>query len=200
MPRLLTVTLLVPLLALAHTLAAPVPKHSTKDDDSLCCPTRVGDRLVHTLDDGREVVEVVTKVEKTEAGTRVTFEWIEPDGSHTYDKTVVATARGFQVVEYTGQKLNPPMWDLKLPNEDSNRWTETWKLGDQIWHLETVGWEEVTVPAGTFRAIRVERREESDELGVVTGQTTYWYAPGIGCIKWSSGNQFRELKSFTHDK
>ena len=45
--------------------------------------------------------------------------------------------------------------------------------------------EENEVPAGKFRAIRVERNSTLDE---VTQGSTYWYAPRMGCVKWWTGN------------
>lgn len=199
MSRLLVLSFLVSFIALAALSAAPVPKHLMSKDDSVCCPTRVGDRLVHDLG-GRELVEVVTKVEKTDSGLAVTFEWVGENGAHTAGEIVIASDRGLQVVEYAGQKMQPPLWNLKLPHRDGNRWSETWNPGNQTWHLQTSGWEEVKVPAGTFQAIKVERTEVSNQLGGMTGSTTYWYAPGIGCIKWSSDGRSRVLKSITHDK
>jgi hypothetical protein len=56
------------------------------------------------------------------------------------------------------------------------------------------GWEEVDVPTG---AIRVERAKV---MNGVRGQTTHWYAPNLGCIKWSSGDRSRVLKSDSRDK
>ena len=197
MARALSSSLFVPLLLLLHTHAAPVPKHLMPKDDATFCAYQVGDRLVHDLGE-REVVEVVTHVEKTDAGMKVTFEWVAEDGSHSPAKTVIASARGLQIVDYAGRHLDPPMWDLKLPHRDENRWSETWEPGNETWKLETAGWEEVTVLAGTIRAMRVDRLAISNEPEVPPTRTTYWYAPGIGCVKISTGTPFRELKSFSH--
>jgi len=52
--------------------------------------------------------------------------------------------------------------------------------GRSWYDIEVVGWEDVTVPAGTFRALRLEARGNTRryDLGV-TGplRNTYWYAP-----------------------
>jgi hypothetical protein len=42
-------------------------------------------------------------------------------------------------------------------------------------------WESVTVPAGTFRALRIELTDEISESGVVIhqGQDVSWYAPEV---------------------
>jgi hypothetical protein len=44
--------------------------------------------------------------------------------------------------------------------------------------------------------VRVER--DDDPQGMT--RTTYWYAPGLGCIKWSCGTPGRELTKFTPGK
>jgi hypothetical protein len=90
------------------------------------------------------------------------------------------------------------VWFLKLPHCRDNQWAETWELGDQTWKLETADWEDVTVPAGTFRAIRIERTELSS--GGVTRRVTDWYALDVGRIKWSSMEQSAVLASFTRGK
>ena len=62
----------------------------------------------------------------------------------------------------------------------------------------TKGWEMVDVPAGRFRAIKIERAESTD--GMALGTTTYWYSPGLGCIKVTGRSPDRALKSFTPGK
>ena len=62
--------------------------------------------------------------------------------------------------------------------------------------------EEVEVPAGKFKAIRVEMEN------VINGavfRTTYWHAPGAGMVKIVShdhkrGDRVQVLKSFTPGK
>jgi hypothetical protein len=51
--------------------------------------------------------------------------------------------------------------------------------------------ETVKVPAGKFKAIRVDRKD-SDEY------YTFWYTPGIGLVKNQDKTSVLELKSFTY--
>ena len=53
----------------------------------------------------------------------------------------------------------------------------------------------VEVPAGKIRAIRLERDD-----GPNRGVTTYWFAPAMGCIKWSSNGNGREMTAFKSGK
>ncbi len=187
-------------LSITPTTAAPVPKHLMPKEDAVCFATRVGDRMVSTLGD-QELTCVITKVEKTDAGLMVTQEYEDAQGNRP-DQVVVASAKGIHVVEYAGKKLNPTFWWLKLPHLANNTWKEKW-MNFQDWEFKTMEWEEVAVPAGKIRAIRVDRTETplgQMAPGGVATMTTYWFAPGMGCIKWASKDRSRVLKSFTPGK
>ncbi|AMV29687.1 hypothetical protein VT84_35160 [Gemmata sp. SH-PL17] len=167
--------------------SAPVPKHLMPKDEPVCFPTRVGDRMVSELR-GQEIVCVVTKVEKTDDGIAVTQEFEDKQGARTHDQTVVASAAGLKVVRYSDRDLDKSVWWLKLPHVDNNTWTDN--LHGQ--ETRTLGWEEIEVPAGKFKAIRVDRNDNPNG----TAKTSYWYAPGLGCIKWSDGTASRVLTAF----
>lgn len=176
--------------------AAPVPTHIMPKDDPVCYPLRVGDRWTHQLADS-ELTGVVTKVEKVEGGSSVTSELTDTTRKNSYFQTVIVSPRGVQVTEYAGQKINPPVWWLKLPHTSKNEWTGTWP-GGLDFEFATKEWEVVEVPAGKFKAIRVDRKELQN--GTVLGTTTYWYAPGVGCIKIAGRSPARSMKSFTPGK
>jgi hypothetical protein len=177
-------------LSLSAAPAAPVPKHLMPKVDPVCFPTKVGDRMVSRLG-GVELICVVTKVEKTAEGSVITQENEDGKGGRTPNMVVVVSDKGIKIVEYAGRKIDPPTWWLKLPHAANNEWPDSIGGGNR----RTAGWEEVEVPAGKFRAIRVER---TDSRGQVN--TTYWYAPGLGNIKWASATRTRELTSFTPGK
>ena len=184
------------LLPTAFAPAAPVPTHLIPKEDPICYPRRVGDSWVHQLADS-ELTGTVTKVEKVDGGTRVTSELKESTRQTSYFVTVIVSPRGVQVIEYAGQKIDPPVWWLKLPHGPKNEWTGTWP-GGLDFAFETKEWEVVEVPAGKFKAIRVERHELQN--GTKLGTTTYWYAPGVGCIKIAGRSPARAMKSFTPGK
>jgi hypothetical protein len=186
--------LVVPVVALVISLApaAPVPKEANKQEPVLF-PTRVGDRLVHHLD-GTELVSVVTAVEKRKDETVVTLGWVVPEkGEVAHDQTVIASARGLEVVRYNGRDFDPSVWWVKLPVQGLNRWDQTW--GGQKESVRVVGWERVRVPAGEYRALRVETVTGTGRL------TTYWFAPGLGCVRWTADDgRERVLVSYTPGK
>jgi hypothetical protein len=67
---------------------------------------------------------------------------------------------------------------------------ETTKTKVETWTVEAVD-EPVTVPAGTFRCVRLHK------VGADAGQADkrFWFAPGVGKIK-EEGDQLEELASY----
>ena len=66
--------------------------------------------------------------------------------------------------------------------------------------MTVAGVEEVKVPAGTFRAIRVVT-ESTDSSGKEFQTITTWYAPGIGPVRIDYANSKTcRLVSFTPGK
>ena len=178
---------------LAGIAAAPVPTHLMPKGDPVCYPIKVGDRLVHELAGG-EFIQVVTKSEKIDGGHRVTLDITDTSTNSNYTQISNVTARGVEVIEYAGQKRDPSIWWVKLPHGAKNEWSSTWG-GGLTFDFATKGWEMVEVPAGRLKAIKVERAESQN--GTVLGTTTYWYSPGLGCIKVTGRSPARVLKSFT---
>ena len=70
------------------------------------------------------------------------------------------------------------------------------RLGLRAHVYEAVGVEDVVVPAGTFRALRVERSVR-DEARPEDFRRTAWYAPGVGVVQTAmNGRPFEQLQSF----
>ena len=126
--------------------------------DPVCYPTRVGDKLVHQLGENHELTQQVLKVEKVESGLSVSVQVTDSLQNSKYVSTVIVSARGVQLVEYAERKVDPPLWWLKLPHGEGNNWTGSWPGGTEF-AFSTKDWEVIEVPAGKYRAIRVDRAE-----------------------------------------
>jgi hypothetical protein len=182
--------------------AARAPEGGGPND--LYFPTREGTRRVHEVrarGATYEHTEVVTKVEKQGAGFRVTTAREVAPGSSLKTVTDVS-ARGVYLVELAGKVHANPVPLLKLPAKAGDSWTVQHQIpaaGVATFTCTVGKVEEVKVPAGTFKAIRVE--EKTDAL---RGSVTRWYAPGVGLVKavTTSGKaeQTQVLKSYTLGK
>jgi hypothetical protein len=79
--------------------------------------------------------------------------------------------------------------DSDQPRQEIRTWKwpvdvgDTWKYeypvkaGVQVWEARVAGWEEVEVPAGKFRALKVEREMLSDPGGGKARTAIVWFSP-----------------------
>lgn len=197
MPRVLLALLFLPLVA----VSAPVPK-SVKAPATYM-PTTVGTKWVYEARSGKSVIE------STEDVTAV----LEKDG--VYALTVRRSVKHFQrsdVVYVSGSGLltRPKVGCEPVPVFDPLRkvgdtWCvdgfDEWIKSDTTSYFTMGAEEEITVTAGTFRAIPVT--EEVYSKGNRRCKITNWYAPGVGKVKVededpSSFTQI--LKEFTPGK
>jgi hypothetical protein len=197
----------VVLLAAGRTaVAAPGPKG--KDED-LYHPTKVGDKRVsevRTGDTVTELTEVVTQVKKRDGALLVSVrpEWTGP---MTFSPATWSVSdQGVCWVASDGHELSTPAPLLKVRAAPGEAWT--WDPGDsgggRFPKLKFTSGkeEEVEVPAGKFKGLRVD--SEFGAGASVVKQTT-WYARGVGSVKMSAtglgdGDLVQVLKSFTPGK
>jgi hypothetical protein len=184
------------------TFAAPL-KDAPKE--SLYLPTTVGDkRVFETSSRGKtgEVSEWVTAVEKKDGLTVVSFSG-EEGGPTLYQYG--ASKDGAFRVSAGNNVYTPPYRLLKLPMKEGETWEELAPAlagtANPKMKYTTGKEEEVEVPAGKFRAIRVE--SESVINGAVI-RTTQWHVVGLGIVKVltkdNGGERLQVLKSFTPGK
>ena len=66
-------------------------------------------------------------------------------------------------------------------------------LARHRWDIKVVGWEDVTVPAGTFHALKIEGKgsyERVDSGARGAESVTYWYAPEVA--RWVKSDSWDE--------
>jgi hypothetical protein len=193
--RLAAVPLLVTLLPFPG-LAAPKPKAAAP---VYYHPTREGDTRVYTTRTGGSTGEIVDRVEKVEATAdlvKVTTARAVPVGL-TIRTTLDVSAAGVTRLPRTGSDREDPFPLLKLPAKVGDRWSPTDGLTYRVAAVD----EAVEVPAGKYKAVRVEVDFEGAPVPV---RQTFWYAPGVGLMKETGefNGETREvaLKSFTPGK
>jgi|SRR5947209_7560648 len=199
MHRCITLCLLI-CLAVPHAESAP-----KKGDDKpvvLYLPTTVGDkRVLETTWGGKteKSTEWVTAVERRAGVTVVS---VGPEAGGPAHRRYEASADGVVWVANEVRALDPPFRLLKLPAKEGEAWARDVGPPGQVltFKLTTGGEEEVEVPAGKFRAVRVEAEAGLPAPFAVT-RTTYWHAPGVGVVKTveqiKGGDRVEVLKSFT---
>jgi hypothetical protein len=162
------------------------------------------------------VEKVVTKVEGDGRRKAVTVGVVGADGVTVPQEKVEVSGEGLVQVEYATliltvsgggradlvetkvSPLVPPVRLLKLPAKAGDEWDGQMPGGARLSY--TVGKpERVKVPAGEFEAVPVALVRTLP--GGYSDKFRYWYAPGVGPVKWTAGtgDEF-VLKSFTPGK
>ncbi len=95
---------------------------------------------------------------------------------------VSATAEGVYLVAIEGRRLSSPLRILKLPPKAGEHWRADSRDKNPLRKgIYIMGEEEVTVPAGTYKAVTL--RGEIVEEGGRTTDVNYWFAEGVGMVK-----------------
>lgn len=188
---------------LTISLAAPVPKAKAPE---LYYPTVEGTKYVMRRTVGKETIETthtVTKAEKKDGVHTVTVS--QDVGGQNREFKYEVSAKGVFALPREGEK-GEPRAVFKLPAKEGETWT-TERAGPgggfPLTTTYTVGKEEeVTVPAGKFKATSVST---TFDLNGTTYKSTLWYAAGVGVVKSVSETkngreQVTELKEFTPGK
>jgi hypothetical protein len=183
------------LVVVALAPAAPVPQHLMKPP-VYYFPTKAGTKLEYE-EPGRALTMIVTAVEDRAGAKVVSVGRVGRDESVSPLMTMAVTGGGLYRIERGGQKFDSPEVWLKLPAERDSAWE--YPTGDPtivprplVWNT-VCGFEEITVPAGTFPCIRVNCRQGGRPV-------TYWYAPDVGLVQTEAATWTEVLKSYTPGK
>jgi hypothetical protein len=182
-------------------------------EQELYFPTRAGATWTYNTPD-REFVRTVMKVESVDGARIVSVSQVRDDGTAVPHEVVSVSERGLVQLVQPIVRLNaeggstddvvprnPPLDLLKLPLKPGDSWkysTDDRKLSFKVGRPERV-----KTPAGEFQAIPVELGVKLAGGGP-TIQGKYWYARGVGVVKWTSRlggtEQVVVLKSFNAGK
>ncbi|HET6576042.1 MAG TPA: hypothetical protein VFG68_20745 [Fimbriiglobus sp.] len=186
-------------LLLAVAPAAPVPKEKAKTPNYY--PTALGSRWVYKVG-ATEIATEVTAVE-SKSGARLATIATLVNGKAVATERISVTAKGVFRDRINKADLKPPACILKSPLKSGDKWEVDSSVQGQVTKMSftTGGSEEVEVPAGKYKAHRVDA--DGTIAGAQTG-VTYWFAPDVGVVKIRytiAGNEsVLELKSFTAGK
>lgn len=186
--------------------------------DALYFPTELAATWLYEEDFGwgkHEIRYKVTSVEKQSDGLVVSVGPPNPGRINTADRWLVSE-KGLFRLQVAGVKLDAPLCVLRLPFKSGEKWKVrisgsrqlprdadgnqiVSSIQTQTGSVTEAAVEEVVVPAGKYRAVRVEM-VHSPAGGKETRYTS-WFAPGVGEVKVVvDGNKVRILKSFTPGK
>ena len=147
----------------------------------------VGDFWIFTTADGEDVKIEFLKEEKKR---------------YYFNKNGVQTIKDFNLTPKQSKGLGYLGPVIKFPLEVGKLWTYNYrgKLTSKgskfrIARYNVIAYKQITVPAGTFWAFKVEVNKET-EGGKFKGSHTYWYAPAVKYIIKDSSKKKERLKKY----
>lgn len=171
-----------------------------RERPALYFPTQVGTRWIYQESDGRERTEAVTAVEERGSAKLVTVSR-EIDGAWVPLANYAVSERGVCLTRYFIEHFDPPQTLLKSPFDPGLKWQELihYQPGNLKWSYTVRGTEQITIPPGTFAAVRVDA-ENRTETGIAITRLSWWFAPNIGIVQERVDGRLRVMKSFAPHK
>lgn len=189
MNRIITLTAIaLATLTLGSSATAKKPKPKPVKTDADYFPLRVGDSWTYrNTEEGGYTLKVLSEEPQEGGPVRYLVEF--RSGviiQNTFSKAggwVLIHAENYSEHEGLKATYEPPKQYLPNPLIAGQKWEWTGKDPTQMEHHEksrAVGFENVTVAAGTFRAMKVVTEVSA---GSIPMTKTTWYVDGVGLVK-----------------
>jgi hypothetical protein len=171
-------------------------------------PTTVGDTWVTQIADSPTDLntETVTDVREADNAKVITVAAVLKGGRPDIREEITVSDKGVfrrAVNVFDNRVKGDPVCLLQLPVKMGAKWDIHVRavpgfLNERKGTSTVVAEEEVSVPIGKLKAVRVET-EYSDNDGP-TRKSTSWYARGVGQVKWERPNGQTVLKEFVRGR
>jgi len=143
-------------------------------------PLKLGTKWYYELKQAGKTLKLESQVAKMETLDGKPLAVLEKSVNGTVAGTehLTATEKGVFRYRVDGTELSPPVCVLKYPLKKDDTWeTESTIANEQIKvKAKVLGAEEITVPAGKYKAFRVE--VETSVAGM-QATVTCWFAPDV---------------------
>lgn len=160
-------------------------------------PLGVGTKWHLQLDVNGRMLTMVSQIAKIETIDQIRLARLEvavQGQAVTVTEHLSTSDKGIFRHRTNGLEMDPPLCMLKYPIKEGETWRTKTKVGPQVLPIECIvgKWEQVEVPAGKFKAIKVNITTEEAGQPIVTD---YWFAAGVGVVKQTA--DFGGLKIVT---
>ncbi len=147
-------------------------------------PLTLGTKWIYELrGDGqkKKLTNQVAKIETIDGKKLAVVETLM-DGTVTGTAHIAVTDKGVMCHRMNGVELSPPICVLKYPYKKDETWEVETTLGAEKMTVKMKAGdsEEVTVPAGKYKALKVDMDRT---VAGMQASATSWFAPDVGVVK-----------------
>ncbi len=193
------------LLLYGAAIAAETAPATTKTATEPFYPLAVGNQWDYEVHANGNVSEISNRVAKKEVIDGETLYRVDTSagGNVSASEHLRHAQAGLYRDRFNGLEFSPPIILLKNPPTPGEKWETVTKVGDQDFNVKCVigDYEDVKVPAGTFKALKLN---VSTTVGPDTFVSDYWFAPETGIVQQGLDlagiKALLKLKKFTAGK
>jgi hypothetical protein len=167
----------------------PVATAQEKTQDSKSYyPLKVGNKWTYQIESdavpkgSSKLIHQIAKIDKKAGVSLAQLEIVARD-KVTASEYLSVSEKGIFRNNYNGEEITPPTCILKFPIKKNNTWkTESMGGKEKLNVTCKSDEEEIEVPAGKFKTVKVVSDAEVVGAGIIVS-TTYWFAQGVGVVK-----------------
>jgi hypothetical protein len=167
-------------------------------------PLKVGTKWNYEAKQAGKTIKLENQIAKLETIDGKSLAVLEKSVNGTVQGTehLAATEKGTFRHRVDGTELSPPICVLKNTLKKDDTWETVSTIANEQIKVKAkvLGAEDVTVPAGKYKAFRVEVEYS---IAGMQATVTFWFAPDVGIVKQSmdgSEKNFIELTKFEAGK
>ena len=159
-----------------------------KQDSKSYYPLKVGNKWTYQVESdavpkgNSKLMNQIAKIEKIDGVSLSRLE-TTAKGKVVASEHLSITDKGIFRNRYNGTEVSPPICMLKFPIKKGSTWKVESKVGEEKLSVSCKSdEEEIEVPAGKFKTVKVVMDAEVVGAGIIVS-TTYWFSQGVGVVK-----------------
>lgn len=161
-------------------------QEKTQDSKSYY-PLKAGNKWTYQIESdaaakGSKLINQIAKMEKIDGVPLFRLE-TTVKGKVGATEHLSINDKGIFRNRYNGIEVTPPICMIKFPIKKGSTWKVESKVGEEKLNVACkLDEEEIEVPAGKFKTVKVIMDAEVVGAGILVS-TTYWFAQGVGMVK-----------------
>ena len=162
-------------------------QEKTQDSKSYY-PLKVGNKWTYQIESdavakgSSKLMNQIAKIEKIDGVSLSRLE-TTAKGKVVASEHLSITDKGIFRNRYNGTEVSSPICMLKFPIKKGSTWKVESKVGEEKLSVSCKSdEEEIEVPAGKFKTVKVVMDAEVVGAGIIVS-TTYWFSQGVGVVK-----------------